>query len=124
MTETDKSHEAILTALDALLEEERKALLQGDLDLIGTLLEHKATLISGLEDASPDKADAIRPVQLKLRRNQDLFDQALAGIRNVANRLGDMRQLRRSMDVYDAKGHRSPIGEDGIAASRSAHDRI
>ncbi|MDO6586260.1 flagellar protein FlgN [Salipiger sp. 1_MG-2023] len=116
MTESAKSHEAILTALDALLEEERKALLQGDLDMIGVLLEHKATLISELDDASPDEADAIRPVQLKLRRNQDLFDQALAGIRNVANRLGEMRQVRRSIDVYDAKGHRSSIGGDGTGS--------
>lgn len=112
MTDTPQTHDAIFEALDTLLDRERQVLLEGELDAIGPLLEEKAALISELDDATPDEAENIRPLQLKLRRNQQLFDQALAGIRNVASRLGDMRQVRRSMDVYDASGNRASIGGD------------
>ncbi|EIE51602.1 hypothetical protein AL036_13465 [Salipiger aestuarii] len=116
MTDTPHKHDVILAALNALLDQERQALLDGNLEAIGPMLEQKTALISGLDDATPDEAENIRPLQLKLRRNQELFDQALAGIRNVANRLGDMRQVRRSMDVYDAKGNRASIGGDGAGS--------
>lgn len=116
MTDSTHSHDTIIAELDGLLEKERQALLDGDLEMIGALLEQKTALLSGLDDATPDEAEVIRPLQMKLRRNQELFDQALAGIRNVANRLGDMRQVRKAMNVYDANGNRSAIGNDGAGS--------
>ncbi len=116
MTDTPQTHDQILASLNELLDRERSALLDGDLQAIGPLLEEKTALISGLEDATPAEADSIRPVQMKLRRNQELFDQALAGIRNVASRLGDMRQVRKSMEIYDSNGNRASIGGEGAGS--------
>ncbi|MCR8549498.1 flagellar protein FlgN [Salipiger sp. P9] len=113
MTDTGQSHELLIAALDSLLDRERAALLEGALDRIGPLTDEKATLIAQLTERPPDDPEAIRPLHLKLRRNQQLFDQALAGIRNVADRLGALRQIRKSMQVYDAQGQRATIGAAG-----------
>ncbi|WP_254884961.1 flagellar protein FlgN [Salipiger sp. HF18] len=103
---------ATLEALEALLDRERRALLDGALDDIGPIMEEKIALIDRLTESPPDNNDAIRPLHLKLRRNQELFDQTLAGIRNVAERLGVLRQIRKSMDVYDAQGRRETISAE------------
>ena len=97
--------------LDQLLEEERAALLEGDLARIAAIVDTKAALIEDLRNADPAQASEIAPLQSKLRRNQELFDQTLAGIRNVAARLGDMRRLRREMETYDKQGKRTTISE-------------
>ena len=98
--------------LEALLDRERRALLDGALDDIGPIMEEKIALIDRLTESPPDNSDAISPLHLKLRRNQELFDQTLAGIRNVAERLGVLRQIRKSMDVYDAQGRRETISAE------------
>ncbi|MBN9886132.1 flagellar protein FlgN [Salipiger abyssi] len=110
MTETDQTHETLFAALDSLLERERSALLDGALDEIGPLMEEKAALVARMAEAPPDEADSLQPLHLKLRRNQQLFDHALDGIRNVAKRLGALREIRESMEVYDAQGRRASIG--------------
>lgn len=121
MTETDQIPDTLVAALESLLERERSALLKGALDEIGPLMAEKATLIARLSDAPPEDAESIRPLHLELRRNQQLFDHALDGIRNVANRLGVLRQIRDSMDVYDAQGRRASIGgEDKTRMERRA----
>lgn len=94
--------------LDLLLKAEREALLVGDFDQIAELLELKEALAAKLndQDISPQE---LAPLQDGMRRNQELFDQALAGIRNVAARLGDLQRVRKSMDTYDAYGRRMTI---------------
>ncbi|MGR3377433.1 flagellar protein FlgN [Salipiger abyssi] len=110
MTDDDHTPDTLVTALDSLLERERNALLDGALDEIGPLMEEKAALVARLAEAPPEEADAMQPLHLKLHRNQQLFDHALDGIRNVAKRLGALREIRDSMEVYDAQGRRASIG--------------
>lgn len=94
--------------LEALLQAERIALLDGDLDRIAELMDEKQELIDGI-DQSGIPGEELVPLRDGLRRNQELFDQALAGIRNVATRLGDLQRLRRSMHTYDSSGNRTTI---------------
>ncbi|WP_417723144.1 flagellar protein FlgN [Salipiger sp.] len=108
---TKDNSAAVSEALSNLLDLERQALLVGDLKTIGILLEEKSVLVGQLANQNADSGDGLQPVQAKLKRNQELFDQALAGIRNVADRLGILREIRRSMNVYDAQGRREVIAE-------------
>lgn len=108
MTDQD----TVAQRLGSLLEMERNALLEGDFDQIAVLLEEKETLIGALEE-DPVQVDQLAPLHLGLRRNQELFDQALAGIRNVAARLGDLNRVRRSMNTYDAQGRSRTIEATG-----------
>ncbi len=94
--------------LNLLLQAEREALLAGDFDQIAELLEIKEALTEKLGEEGISKRD-LEPLQDGMRRNQELFDQALAGIRNVAARLGDLQRVRRSMDTYDAYGRKMTI---------------
>lgn len=106
---TPKDIATILHTLDALLEEERAALLGGELAKIDDLMRRKEALIDALSDADGQSDADLAALQSKLGRNQVLFDHALEGIRNVANRLGALRQLRKSLDTYDEQGRKSTI---------------
>lgn len=94
--------------LAVLLEAERSALLDGDFDKIAELMDEKAALVAALEGKTLEAED-VAPLRDGLRRNQQLFDHALAGLRNVAERLGDLNRVRKSMDTYDAQGRRNTI---------------
>jgi flagellar biosynthesis/type III secretory pathway chaperone len=100
----------LATRLGSLLEAEREALLQGDLERIAQLMEEKEALVASLDDTL-DMAQALVPLQPAIRRNNDLFDQALAGIRAVTSRLGSLQSLRKTLETYDSSGRRFTIIE-------------
>ncbi|MFZ7091098.1 flagellar protein FlgN [Primorskyibacter sp. 2E233] len=97
-----------LDRLKELIAAERKALLEGDFERIAELMEEKQDLAFGLSETATNEED-VAPLRDGLRRNQELFDQALAGLRNVANRLGHLNRLRKSLDTYDEKGRRTTL---------------
>lgn len=104
-----------LERLQALIAEEHRALLAGDLHALGDILEEKETLAAELEDLSPATED-VSAVKVALRRNQELFDEALKGIRAVADRLAEYQRAKTTLETYDAKGRRLCI--KGLEQSR------
>ena len=108
--------QTLIDQLDALLEAERTALLAGDLDKIGTLLERKEALIDAFNTLEPERTDGLEGLQRKVVRNQALLDGALEGIRKVAARMAEMRRVRTSLDTYDQAGRKRTI--DGTAPRR------
>lgn len=108
--------DAALTALDALLEEERTVLMSGDLHRIAEIADRKETLVAGLNVSGAENI-ALVPVKRKIQRNQVLLDGALEGIRNVAARLAVLRETGGTLETYDRNGRRQswpgPRG-DGI----------
>ncbi|WGW04672.1 flagellar protein FlgN [Tropicibacter oceani] len=97
-----------LIRLEELIAAERQALLEGDFDRIADLMEEKQDLAFGLAKTTNDETK-VAPLRDGLRRNQELFDHALAGLRNVANRLNHLNHLRKTLDTYDEKGRRTPL---------------
>lgn len=116
----DKCSE-LFEALDAVLESERKALLAGNLDAIGELLQEKENLIEELSILDEFEADALSDLTGKMKRNQDLLDGALEGIRAVAGRLAAMRRVRSTLDTYDSSGTKQSIeiGQDASVEKRA-----
>lgn len=106
---------AIADRLRTLITAEREALLSGDFDRLSELLEEKQRLADALAE-TPSLPGDLAPLRDGLRRNQELFDHAMAGLRNVAARLGDLNRARRATDTYDAKGKRQTI--DAPSANR------
>ena len=108
-------------ALADLLDEEREALLTGDLERVGRMFESKETLIEELSRIEEFEAEALTGLQSKMRRNQDLLDSALEGIRAVAGRLAEMRRVRTTLDTYDSKGSKKSIeiAKDGTVEKRA-----
>lgn len=99
----------VMDALDDVLEQERAALLSGNLEAIGRLLGQKEALIEELSVLEEVEASALHDLTGKMKRNQDLLDHALEGIRSVAGRLAAMRRVRSSLDTYDADGKKRSI---------------
>jgi len=106
---TDTTAQALIEKLDALLETERMALLAGDLETIGQLLEKKEHLIDRLNTIQPQNQPALEGLHSKVTRNQALLDGALQGIRKVAARMAAMRRIRRSLETYDESGQHQTI---------------
>ena len=106
---TDRSLEDVVADLDDLLETERAALLSGDLEIIGRQLHRKENLVDELSVLDAADTRALAAVAGKLRRNQDLLDYALDGIRSVATRLAALRRVKEALDTYDATGTRKSV---------------
>ncbi|WP_417726521.1 flagellar protein FlgN [Roseovarius sp.] len=107
-----KTDTRTLEDLDLILEEERSALLAGDLSRIASLTSEKEHLIGALNALIGPSADDLTILQDKLTRNQALLDGTLQGIRTVAARLAAHRRIRRSMDTYDQHGRKFSIPGD------------
>lgn len=112
----DDTSTGLLDQLAALIEEERAALLSGTLEKLADILARKEALIEALKRAEPQDRSELEALQARVTRNQELFDQALHGIRNVSNRLGALRRLRRTLETYDELGRKTAIADP--AASR------
>lgn len=106
---------AIAERLMTLIASERQALLDGDFDRLSSLLEEKQKIAEDLA-LRPLTQGELQPLRDGLRRNQELFDHAMAGLRNVAARLGDLNRVRKATETYDAKGRRQTI--DSPATNR------
>ncbi len=106
---TDTTAQDLIDKLDKLLETERAALLAGDLETIGRLLEQKEQLIDHLNMIAPQNQRALAGLHDKVTRNQALLDGALQGIRKVAARMAAIRRIRRSLETYDESGQRQTI---------------
>lgn len=98
-----------IDALDELLDDERRALLSGELDKIARLHDRKTKLIDDLNELDLRDQEQIRDLSRKVGRNQELLTSALDGIRAVARRLAAVRHVREHLDTYDAEGKKSTI---------------
>jgi flagellar biosynthesis/type III secretory pathway chaperone len=108
---THDTAQAMIDKLGALLDEERRALLNGDLETIGALLKRKEALIDTLNAGKPDNQTETTHLRGKALRNQALLDGTLQGIRTVASRLAAFRKIRRTLETYDRTGHKSEISD-------------
>lgn len=97
----NETADELIAALDELLELERSALVEGELERLGTLLPVKEKLIHRINDLGSVERDKLTDVRSKVSRNQNLLNGALEGIQAVANRMAEMRRVRRGLETYD-----------------------
>ena len=106
----------ILASLDDLLDRERSALLEGDLEAVSRSLREKERLIDALNGIRPAEGDLLGAIREKVQRNQVLLDGALDGIRAVADRMSALRRIRETLETYDQSGRRTVI--EGLRKGR------
>lgn len=118
---TNDASTALFQELDSLLEVERAALLSGDLEQIGVLMLEKERLIEELSIIEELESGHLHTLTGKMKRNQDLLDSALEGIRAVAGRLAALRRVRNTLDTYDSNGekHAIHVAKDGVVEKRA-----
>ncbi len=107
---TNDTPQTLIDQLDETLERERRALLRGDLDQIGELMQTKERLIEQINVLQTAGQQQLEAVQHKVTRNQALLASALEGIRAVAGRMADLRRVRAGLETYDRQGQRQHFG--------------
>ena len=103
------SENPLINALDTLLERERTALLQGDIEALTALLPDKEALIEALNTEPADDLPRFEALSGKVARNQLLLEQAMDGMREVIDRMGALRRMRVGLDTYGSDGARHHI---------------
>lgn len=94
-------------ALEEIVEQERSALLEGDLERLSQMLPRKEQLIEDLNGLEVLDSDDLIRLQAKVNRNQSLLSSAAEGIRAVADRMAELRKVRQEFTTYDATGQRT-----------------
>lgn len=99
----------VVDRLNDLLEQERRALTEGDFDRIDALIPQKQELIEAVERLDDPADAALAGLQDNLRRNHVLLASALEGIRAVADRLAELRRVRQGLDTYSRSGRKTRL---------------
>ncbi|MFP3384170.1 MULTISPECIES: flagellar export chaperone FlgN [Tritonibacter] len=110
---TDQTPQTLINALDELLEEERSALTQGELDKLEGILARKEELFDKLNRITDLEQGALDTVHSKVTRNQALLGSAMQGIKAVATRMAELRKVRRGLEVYNRSGQRTSYTTSG-----------
>ena len=92
-----------------LLSEERDILMTGRLESIPDLADRKANLIEELNSMQGSSLNGVNDLKRMVLRNQELLDEALRGIRDVINRMSELKRVRDNLETYDDKGERLTI---------------
>ncbi|TNJ42260.1 flagellar export chaperone FlgN [Phaeobacter sp. B1627] len=112
-TLTNQTPQALITALDAILDQERAALKEGQLHKLEGLLQQKEALFDQLNAIGNLEKAALDTVNNKVARNQELLGSAMKGIKAVANRMAELRKVRRGLEVYDRSGRKTQFSTTG-----------
>lgn len=102
--------------LSALLDAERRAILDADYDRIDALSGEKARLLGRIGRESPV---TLRRLAAQVGRNQRLLLAAREGLRDGASRLGSIR-AGTGFRAYGRDGSRSDIAGDTVTFERRA----
>ena len=104
---THNTGQALIDDLDTLLDQERLALIDGDLDMLGRMLIQKQELIDTINATDSLERKHLSEVHDKVTRNQELLNSAMEGIRAVASRMADLRRVRQGLETYDQSGRKT-----------------
>ena len=104
-----------LARISALLEEERRCLLSGDLAGLEALAAEKRAL-AGTLGGAPDRRTAdpgrdIARLGAAAQRNQRLLEAAAEGLRSAMRRVTELHNLHRGRGTYGAGGLRAESAE-------------
>ena len=92
--------------LTQLLEAERAALLEGNLDAVGALAGEKEQLADTFETAGMSELQSLSDA---LARNAALLSAAQDGVSTVLQTLRNQREARASLSSYDRSGNATTI---------------
>ncbi|MBJ2149686.1 hypothetical protein [Paracoccus sp. IB05] len=94
-----------------LLEQTRRALLEGDFATLDELARHTGAALAALPGADPESLDLIREMAAA---NTALFEAAARGIAAAKGRLN----RRASFSTYDSHGQRGAVQADEPGKAR------
>ncbi len=105
----------LIKSLEEVLDLERAALVDGDLERLNHMVPEKEKLIGAINDLQVLSSDDLSRVHQKVERNQALLNSAAEGIRAVATRMAELRRVRQEFSTYGADGQRNGFTVRGQA---------
>lgn len=96
----------ILDELNDLLDQEKAAILRGDIEAVGRILETKQRLLEVLNKMNEPDEHGLDRLKQKLLRNQDLLEHSQKGIQAVFQRIATLRSVQSTLETYDRQGKR------------------
>ncbi len=117
----NESPQKLIDTVDQLLDRERQALVQGNLEEISDIMNLKQNLFDQINQLDDDQhqqleTEELKSVQEKVTRNQALLSSAFEGIRAVANRMADLRRVRSGLETYDRRGQKKSFGAQSVSS--------
>lgn len=104
----------IFDELHDLLDQEKYALLSGNLDGVSKLLEEKQRLTGQISHLSTIEEKNKSKLRSKIDRNQKLIKSAMEGILYASNRISELHKAGNELNTYNRSGERvkttSPLG--------------
>lgn len=97
-----------------ILDEERGALLSGNLEALEQIAATKEVLCAGFQPSTPEQAQELRR---RAQENQALLEAARAGLKSVETRLADIRAAQSG-----SLGYR-PDGSAAAVSSTARYER-
>lgn len=104
---TNEAARQLIDALTALLDRERTILIRGELERLPDMMAEKETLIVQINDLADLGQVDLAAIRDKVSRNQNLLTSALDGIRAVADRMAELRRVRKGLETYDRTGRKT-----------------
>lgn len=100
---------SIAARLDAHLNAEYKALIDGDLAKIETLAEEKVALLETIEKMPLKDLEQFQVFRERLLRHQILTQSALEGMRAAILRAKEVQSVSKSLSTYTARGSQTRV---------------
>ncbi|OWU82680.1 hypothetical protein [Phaeobacter sp. 22II1-1F12B] len=100
----DNANVKDLMRLDCVLEEQKDALMRGEIQDLNQICLQKPIenfLQIGIEDL---KAFSVETIRRKLERNERLYDSAIKGIESAKSRLNDLSKAQQKFSTYTRDG--------------------
>jgi hypothetical protein len=97
------------TKLDALLEQEYRALLSGDVEAIERHVSEKVSLLEIIGALPVEELGEFQTLREQLIRNQTLAQSAIEGMRVAIERAKEIGDVSSSLRTYKPDGRKSLI---------------
>jgi flagellar biosynthesis/type III secretory pathway chaperone len=98
-----------IEGIDELLEDERRALLSGDLMALSSIADRKEALAQQLSGTKPAGPELVA-LRRKAERNAELLEAATKGLRSVTRRLAEIQRANGPLETYGQDGTRHTLG--------------
>ena len=88
-----------------LLDQEKNALIDGDVEALQTITQQKQNWIDALPDAPLSlEFDQIRKIKVMSEQNAALSQACQAAQKSVLGRLSEIRKIQKTMGIYGVDG--------------------
>jgi flagellar biosynthesis/type III secretory pathway chaperone len=105
--------------VERVLDDERAALIAGDLPALAEIVERKEVLVRGLASGEIPRA-RLAGLKARAERNEELLGAAAKGVRTVIRRVAEIRDANGPLKTYGRDGTQQMLGSAASSLEKRA----